>query len=417
MSVAAARLWAASRFPYLASALFALRPVLRPGLGLVATDDSWRLYVDPDVVAAWPVERTGALLVHHVGHLVRDHAGRARSAGVDSDSAARWVMAADAEVNDDLADAGIVIAGASGLTPEALGLPPRRLAEQYFDDLLPREEPSEEGDDPRPPASSADAPDGGRDREGDGHGSGADGRRRDWEDPGDAAAPLPEAEANLLRARVALDVLDAWRAGRGDVPAGWLRWAEAQVQPHVDWRRVLAAEVRRGVSAVAGAVDYSYRRPSRRGGAAPGVVLPALDKPVPEVAVVCDTSASMTGSALGAVLAEVDGLLRRAGVRTVRVLAIDAAVGWVGRVSTARQVELVGGGGTDMGAGIAAALAGRPRPDVVVVLTDGDTDWPDAPPPARVVVALVGREAADGGWRRGSAPPVPEWARLVRVDA
>ena len=191
------------------------------------------------------------------------------------------------------------------------------------------------------------------------------------------------------------------------MPAGLLRWAEQTLQPAVDWRRVLAAELRRAVADTAGAVDYSYRRPSRRAPVAGPVVLPALRRPVPEVAVVCDTSGSMTEDLLAAALAEVEGLLRSLGLaRQVRVLACDTAVGAVRRVTSARQVELVGGGGTDMGAGIDAAAALRPRPAVTVVLTDGFTPWPDRPPRgSRVVVALLGDEAPDG----------PGWARSVRV--
>jgi predicted metal-dependent peptidase len=139
------------------------------------------------------------------------------------------------------------------------------------------------------------------------------------------------------------------------------------------------------------------------------VVLPALRRPVPEVAVVCDTSGSMTEDLLSAALSEVEGLLAALGLaRQLRVLACDTAVGAARRVSSARQVELVGGGGTDMGAGIAAAAALRPRPAVTVVLTDGYTPWPAAAPRGmRVVVGLLGADPPD-------APP---WARSVRVPA
>jgi predicted metal-dependent peptidase len=186
-------------------------------------------------------------------------------------------------------------------------------------------------------------------------------------------------------------------------------WGGGVLQAEVDWRSVLAAELRRAVADTAGAVDYSYRRPSRRASVAGRVVLPALRRPVPEVAVVCDTSGSMTEDLLAAALAEVEGLLRSLGMaRQLRVLACDTAVGPARRVTSARQVELVGGGGTDMGAGIAAAAQLRPRPAVTVVLTDGYTPWPFGPPRGmRVVVALLGDDA----------PEAPEWARAVRVPS
>jgi predicted metal-dependent peptidase len=154
--------------------------------------------------------------------------------------------------------------------------------------------------------------------------------------------------------------------------------------------------------------DYSYRRPSRRAAAAPGVVLPSLIRPVPEVAVICDTSGSMSDELLGMAIAEVAGLLRALGVaRSVRVLACDAAVSSVQRVTSSSQVNLAGGGGTDMGAGLAAAAALRPRPAVAVVLTDGYTPWPGAAPKAmRVVCGLLGADGPDG----------PPWARSVRIS-
>jgi predicted metal-dependent peptidase len=228
------------------------------------------------------------------------------------------------------------------------------------------------------------------------------GQGQDGQDGG-----LPRWQAELLRRQVAQDVI-AHGKQPGTVPAGLLRWAEEVLNPKVDWRAVLAAELRRAVAEVSGAVDYSYRRPSRRSVVTAPVVLPALRRPVPEVAVVCDTSGSMTEDLLAMVLAEVEGLLRALGLaRQVRVLACDTAVAPAQRVSSARQVQLTGGGGTDMGAGIAAAAALRPRPAVVVVLTDGYTPWPRlAPKGMRVVVGLLGEQT----------PEAPTWARAVRVE-
>jgi predicted metal-dependent peptidase len=75
-------------------------------------------------------------------------------------------------------------------------------------------------------------------------------------------------------------------------------------------------------------------------------------------------------------------------------------------VTSASEVALVGGGGTDMGAGIQAAYGLRPRPAVCVVLTDGYTPWPEmAPKGMRVVSGLLG----------AGAPAAPDWVRSVRV--
>jgi predicted metal-dependent peptidase len=167
-------------------------------------------------------------------------------------------------------------------------------------------------------------------------------------------------------------------------------------------------------------VDYSYRKPSRRAEAVPGVIFPILQQPIPDVAVVCDTSGSMTAGQFGRALVEIESLLQRAGLRDkqVRVLVCDVDVKSVRRVSRASQVELVGGGGTDMAAGIARALALRPRPSVVVVLTDGWTPWPAQPVRgARVIVALI--KPTGGNAHRlidREPPPPPSWARTVRVE-
>jgi predicted metal-dependent peptidase len=197
------------------------------------------------------------------------------------------------------------------------------------------------------------------------------------------------------------------------VPGGWLRWAESVLPSRVDWRRVLAAELRSAVALVAGKVDYSYRRPSRRAHLQPDLVLPTLHRPVPDVAIVCDTSGSMGDRLLARALAEVEGVLVRAGLRRtrVRVLAVDTDVQAVRRVTRAAQVQLAGGGGTDMGAGIAAAAELRPRPSIVIVLTDGYTPWPERPPAGvRVIVGLLSEGPFRPAW------PAPGWARTVVID-
>jgi predicted metal-dependent peptidase len=107
------------------------------------------------------------------------------------------------------------------------------------------------------------------------------------------------------------------------------------------------------------------------------------------------------------VLGEVSGLLASLGVARERlhVVCCDAMAFEAQRVLDAREVRLLGGGGTDMRAGLAATADLRPRPDLVVVLTDGHTPWPAAPPRrAKVVVGLMDQTGS-----------VPDWAVSVPV--
>ena len=382
--IAAARLWAAMKYPYLASALFAAETTVDERVPGVAADEHWRLYLHPRVVEEWTAAELGSELVHHAGHLLRDHADRARNAGIDQHTLTDWVTATDCEINDDLTPTDLELPQRP-IQPHDIGCEPGRLAEEYFT-AIRRDHGTGECD---------------RDC-----GSASHGQRRGYEH---GEGGLGNQQQHLLRCRVACDVLEHGKQP-GTVPAGLLRWAQQLTHGRVDWRRVLAAEIRSGLNQSAGAVDYTYRRPSRRAHATPGVVLPSLRRPIPEIAIVCDTSGSMHDELLATVLSEVDGLLRTVGVRgqNVRVIACDAAAHTAQRVRSAAQVQLLGGGGTDMGAGIEAAMTLRPRPSVVIVLTDGYTPWPpSAPRAATVVVGLLGPHP----------PEPPSWARAVRIEA
>jgi len=167
--------------------------------------------------------------------------------------------------------------------------------------------------------------------------------------------------------------------------------------------------VRRAVGWTNGNTDYTYSRRSRRQSALPNVVLPGTRRPIPNVALVIDTSGSVDDELLGWALGEVDGALRGLGVTgsSVTVLACDAAGHTVARVRNARDAKLAGGGGTDMRVGIAEAGLLRPRPDVIVVFTDGYTPWPDQPPlGSAVIAAMLGRHGT-------VLPPCPSWAKRI----
>ncbi|MGQ4410305.1 VWA-like domain-containing protein [[Kitasatospora] papulosa] len=378
----AARYRAAADRPYLASALYALTVVASDEVPTMGVDRYWRCYVSPGFVDRTPVAELAAVWVHEVAHLLRDHHGRAELLPpADRRDRHRVNVAQDCEINDDLIADGLPLP-AGRMEPRLFGLPEGQLFEAYLPALPPS-----------PVTHDC--------------GSGAHGQPSDWES-GDRAGPagVGAVEAEALRRHTA-EAVRAHARARGALPGGWKRWADEVLEPTVDWRRALAGAVRDAAAWASGAIDYTYRRPSRRSAALRGIVLPSLRRPLPRVAVVIDTSGSMGETEIAAALGEVTGVLREVGVRgnRVTVLACDADVQAVSRVTATGQITLGGGGGTDMRVGIAAALAGPERPSVVVVLTDGLTPWPDETPSCRLVAALVGP----------SAPAPPPWIETVRV--
>lgn len=406
---AASRVWAARQAPYLATALLALEPVVvdadgAPGRDLSAfpVDRNWHVYLEPAVLEGTKVPTLGFWLVHQVSHLLRRHADRYPMPGEEEQSSPigartseqrRWNIASDAEINDDLF-AGDLVLPATAVTPADIHCRTGWLAEQYWDRLGDNSaRPSRDG------RGGAAGVHNSRDC-----GSGCDGRARPW----DCSRPGLSGISQKLVAHEVAQRVREHRRQRGDVPAGWQRWADDLLEPAVSWQRVLSSAVRRGIADVAGRVDFSYRRPSRRASAVPDVVLPSLRQPLPQVVMVLDTSGSMSDQMLGQALAEVSGVLRGLGVgrRRLRVVCCDATAYQAQRVLNAREVCLLGGGDTDMRAGLEAASALKPHPDLVIVLTDGHTPWPQAAPGGgRVIVGLM-----------DPAGTVPEWATAVMVE-
>ncbi len=394
-----ARLVAAERAPYFMHALFAAAPCAAPGLGTFAVDGAWRLYMDPALLVGpdrWDTPTAAAVLLHEVGHLLRDHAARAEALASPRHHLA-WNLAGDAEINDDLLAAGVPLPDGV-VTPAALGCPDGDLAEAYYAAIVP------------PSGAAPSLPDDGS--TGCGSGSGCPAVPGELPAsvalPDGSAEPISPAEGDFVRRRVARDVAAHEQAkGRGSLPGGLTRWAASVLAPPtVPWDRVLRAAVRRAVADRAGRVDYTYSRPARR--SIPGIIKPSMRGPSVIVSIVVDTSGSMSQADLDAAMGEVHGVLRSTGVarKHVRLLSCDAAATTAQRVRSATTVRLTGGGGTDMRIGIAVAEQASPAPDVVVVLTDGDTPWPDAATRARLVCAVISARAPAG---------TPAWATTVHI--
>ena len=394
----AARLHAVKVRPYLADALFALQVVEDRSVPTMAVDVHWRCYVSPGFVLRTPVEELAGVWVHEVSHLLRDHHGRGERYAREHEEYGpgerlRRNIAADFEINDDIYGSGLP-RPTGAVVPSMLGLPVGLLMEEYLRRASLFGLASE--------LAWLDC------------GSGADGHGRPWELGPEGANGLSRQQRDAVRFRVAEGI----KGRPGNAPDGWRRWADEAFHPPQPWRQLLGAAIRSATSASGGGDNHSYRRPSRRSAAVAGVLLPSLRRTPPRVCVVIDTSGSVSDAELGSALLEVAAISRSLGGRRdlVSVISCDAAAGIAVPICRAESIELIGGGGTDLRSGFTQALRSRPRPDVIVALTDGQTPWPTQPP-CRTIVGLFPRPPRRMNEDDPDYTPdtPPHWAHVVTI--
>lgn len=403
---AAGRIKACSLMPYFSTAVMGLVPYEMPGFGTLGVTARAVLIWDPDLSKKWTVEQLAWVLLHEVGHYLREHSARRERLGADPDL---WNIAGDAEINDDLVAAGAqfpvleagdgvppeLVGKPGGITPKLIGCSDGKLCEEYYEHLRQKQRSGKGGSGQGEGQGIAGLPPPGGTSKGCGSGAGKPVSEAEQQVP--AHLGKSAAEQKRIQRSVAEAVRKEAAKGRGTLPAGLRRWAEEVLgTPQVPWQQTLARLVRNAVAFRPGAGDYRYDRPSRRQGAfgyGPGSpVFPALRQPVPSVSVIVDTSGSMGGGDLLVALEETKGVLAAVGANAT-FIACDAAVHEVKRVRTVKEAAalLKGGGGTDMRPAIEAAQQGRPRPEVIVVMTDGDIGDPGPAPAANVVWVCIGK--------------------------
>jgi predicted metal-dependent peptidase len=414
----AARVRASYQRAYFAPALFNLVPVPTDAIASMAVDAQWRLYYNQAWLAAHTVEENAAVLIHEVSHLLRDHAARKQAAAVRDITL--WNTATDCEINDDLTAEGLPLPD-NPPRPGNYGLENGENAETYYRRLLTPEQSEQQ----RRSGTTAGAPllaaqD---------CGSGAHGERRPWELRDDDGSPgsvpgVDPVKAEMVRREVAQKILD--RTGdAGDAPLGWRLWARGVVTPTVDFMATIRHTVRKALrESTLGRYDRTYRRPHRRQACYGEFIMPSFHQPRPRPGFLIDTSASMRETQLARAVAELGGLTRQLGYRSeVLVACCDTVVHDVKRVFNAAQVELYGGGGTDISAGLRWFIERRAMIDLLVIVSDCQTPWPDAAPPFPVVTICVGDGAPPPWGEHGTnklitiVEPVDPDRRLKLYDA
>ncbi len=461
--VRAARVYAAEQAAWFAPALYAAPFRLSEQLPApAAIDRHGRVYFNPHWVARLYeqtgqdrralVQQLGYLWYHEVMHWLRQHEARAADIRAVPEV---WNLACDMEINDYL-PAGLAYPDFGGafraVFPRDYGLEEGHTAEWYYRRLLEQQaqqrqqrgesdagEQEQErqaggggaGEQERDEQQAGGGSSGEQEKDeqqagGDGagkqaqpngvwdEGSGVHGQPRPWELPaGSEEAPaLSDFDRHAIRETVAHNILEHQK-NRGTLPASMVRWAEEVLKPKVNWREQLKRVVRGAISEGFGQrLDYSLRRPNRRLSVYHPLYLPSLQGEYrPRVACVVDTSGSISARELTQALAEVRAVLEQLRV-PITIIPCDAVpyeAIQVMRGSDWLKVRegLRGGGGTDMVAGLRAALELTPKPDAVIVLTDGYTPFPTERPKDTVVIWAL--------WQYGDAepplPPMPPWRK------
>lgn len=216
------------------------------------------------------------------------------------------------------------------------------------------------------------------------HGSGTGGDQRHWEDgePGEGnnAPGINRHEGKAVRRDVAAKIKQEGNR-RGNMPAGWLVWADAELQPpKVRWQDKLSAAARQAINRIRGDRYTTFRRLSRTSIVSNfQVIKPSTFEVAPTVLILLDTSGSMgigRRSRLERGLSECEAILK---LHKVKAYFMDGDANIYGGPQELRsmwQAKVNGGGGTDMSHCVQMALKEKIKPDLMVLLTDGDTPWP-----------------------------------------
>lgn len=214
-------------------------------------------------------------------------------------------------------------------------------------------------------------------------GSGQNGIPKDYEqDIDEEEYPgIPEGYEEIKLKDIAKDISEFNERNRGHVPGSVMRTIDSILKPKVDYRRALIVKIRRAAAEVAGKMDFSYRRPSRRN-PNPNMTLPSLSVgKTPTLYIVLDTSGSMRSIDLARAVSEVSALMKKFRGNTYLIACDAASKEGVNKISKIQDIQLFGGGGTNMGVGIDIASNAKPAPDIILVITDGGTPWPAKPDP------------------------------------
>ena len=360
--------------------------------------DAQAFYFNPDFVANLSLAQTQFILAHEAMHCAMGHPHR-RNHRIKK----RWDVACDHAVNLMLIE--------EGLKPPLHGI----LANQDYETLsaeeiyplIPEDTPEESFDehlfdDSQDQGSSSDPNERQDDQQGKGQGKEGQSEPEDKDGSGSQTSNKPHelspAEREELSEQWKNRLAAAAQAARqaGKLSQSMLRWVDGLLAPSLPWRALLAR-----FFAVNQRDDYSWRRPSRREGAA---ILPRLSSEGLEVIAAIDTSGSISDDELREFVSELDALKGQVRAR-VTLLACDYKIAdnspWEYEPWDTMELpqDVEGGGGTDFRPVFDWVEKENRGPNLLVYFTDAEGDFPKLAPDYPVIWLVKGKGSVPWGER------------------
>ena len=411
--------------PYLGKFIYSMRPIeVTSGTTCtMAVDLEGNLYFNPEFVETLSPTQGAYVILHETCHLLLSHCHRFKKVlpEYSKEEQSLFNIAADLTVEQGLSslrahrptglvaiDGGWPSIGIDRFL-DVPGIEVNMTVEEYYwalnhhqqqEQKKKKQKQKEEKQPPKKKGADAGPVDGDEPQQPQGPpdgGSAADGVVRPYEIPHGDLAAQSRVDSQLRDCEVAIKDFEASH-GRGSVPGMFAAAIEARLRPTPDPWALLRTQVARNVASTVGQPSGTYLKLSKK--QIEGVLLQGIVRHKPKAVLVIDTSGSMMDDDTKAMCCNVvkQGLRR---VTRPMVVCADTKVRSAKLVSALSQFEWKGGGGTAMGK-VLTEVDKEHKPDCIILVTDGETDWPERTR-ARLIIVLT------------SPAKTPAWAKTLVV--